>query len=84
MKDFWAKYKKSLLILIQISIVIFIVYMLFSRLKSSLVKALEVAGSFHWRFVLAIFIFTLAVLISGVLWGRLVRSMDTKAASRPI
>lgn len=84
MKAFSKKYQKSFLTLTQISIVIFIVYMLFSRLKSSLIKALEVAGSFHWRFVLAVFVFVLAVVISGVLWGRLVRAMDEKAASIPI
>ena len=75
--------KKTLSVVGQIVLFVLIVWLLGERLVSGFSQAVDVLSSFHWQLVAATVLFVLAVPTTGVIWGRVLNSIEPKAKIKP-
>lgn len=70
------KYKESLKLLAQLLVVVVIGWLMFERLQAGFYQAVNEASLTSWQIFVSIIFFTLAVLVSGVLWSKIIRQLD--------
>ena len=72
------KYKKSLKLIAQILLVIIIAWLMYGRLEAGFYQAVSRTNLLNWRIFVAVLAFSVAVMVSGYLWGRLINQLDSK------
>jgi len=76
MKDVIKKYRKPLKLTAQLLLVAVIVWLMYGRLEAGFYQAIEKVNLFSWQILTTVLIFSIAVMVSGLLWGRLVGQLD--------
>jgi len=76
MKSFYITHRRLIHLIGQLLLVAVIGWFLSDRLLNGLQQLTEVVQTFRWQLAAAVVLFALAVLVSGMLWGGIIRALD--------